>query len=1111
MKKIYLLSCLLIFSISVNAQTKTFVGTYGSAWSNINNWSPIGLPGPGNQIIINNNATVEMDASASVGNISLSSGSKLIINPGITLSIPKTSSDAFTMGTGTTLEVSGKLLIGGDATANIATGLRTGSTSVSVLIKSSGKISIDRCQTAINFITGTLTNNGNLEIGQQGTITTQGIRMQDVDLVNGGNILIDNVQGPALTTGTTAGSRIFTNTGTVRIGNIGNITGTGIIASDAVITNSATGSIYIDRTANAMQLTNGSFTTAGDLEIGNVATVTGAGIITSGTTISSSGSIIIKNTQNDGMQFSGGSFTNDYGQIYIGANGDITGSTAGSCGGIGIKATNGTIISNSGYIAFGVVGSHAIQLQNNSAFTNSSWLTGGVFADISGSMMTLENSTFTNTVAGTFYALGEPGDGINMNSTSHFENRGNIQIFDAHNTALSLNGSSDFHNYGTLAASAEYGYLNRCLYIVGGSLFENHAGTVTLKNLLMTNTQPALYIGGAGSKLINRATLILTGDGLVNLPSHAIAVDLQATLENTTGGLLRVVKTLQNGIELTNQGKVTNAGTIELNDITNIPLHATGGSLITNDGTVKIGNGSINTKTGLLIEGTNTRFENNAAGQITVNRTGAAYNGVQVTTEAVFQNDGKITWGTASLAFPGSAALQVVNSGLFDNRVASSILEFVNCANDAIVSDVNSPSTGSTLYLSGYIKFGNIAGRGFYNSDPNYVISNTGRFETLPGGKMNLQARVDNPESISVLSNNDGTVTLAYPFSNNGTVTNGGTITNMSTFTNGFGGLVSNNGTWNMTGTFNNNSNSVCRGTGTFQGSVFRNNAGTVAPGNSPGCMNMADGLLNQTLGILDIEVNGKNTPCTEFDRLNVTGTATLSGTLKVTFGGGYTGTAGDRITILKSTSLSGTFDSHNLPAGWTVSYNQPATGDVTLNYLSTLPLTLLDFTVRKEGDKANATWTTSNEVNTSHFELERSENGSQFQRLVTIPAVNTPGDHHYQCVDPLPLAGRNYYRLRMADIDGRYTYSPVVLIDMNKPQSTISSIYPNPAKDIVNITVTESRNDLSVQLVSLEGKIFLTKQLATRGNYELNMSKLSAGIYFIKTSYGETYKLIKQ
>lgn len=131
-------------------------------------------------------------------------------------------------------------------------------------------------------------------------------------------------------------------------------------------------------------------------------------------------------------------------------------------------------------------------------------------------------------------------------------------------------------------------------------------------------------------------------------------------------------------------------------------------------------------------------------------------------------------------------------------------------------------------------------------------------------------------------------------------------------------------------------SGAVLRGTNTINGSLVVAIGGIFAPGASPGCTPIAGDYTNA--GTLEIELGGL-TPCTEYDQVQVTGTAFLGGTLDVLLFGGFTPTNGQEFVILDATTISGTFGTVNLPdANWTIQYEFPAAGMVTVVYNNATP-----------------------------------------------------------------------------------------------------------------------------------------------------------------------------
>ncbi|WP_431215772.1 CARDB domain-containing protein [Puia sp. P3] len=87
------------------------------------------------------------------------------------------------------------------------------------------------------------------------------------------------------------------------------------------------------------------------------------------------------------------------------------------------------------------------------------------------------------------------------------------------------------------------------------------------------------------------------------------------------------------------------------------------------------------------------------------------------------------------------------------------------------------------------------------------------------------------------------------------------------------------------------------------------------------------------------------------------------------------------------------------------------------------LPLTLLSFTANRAGAGGLLQWSTTNDKGLSRFIIQKSADGSVYADLDSVPAISDTGSiHSYRYTDPHLLSGTNYYRLRMVDVDGRYT-----------------------------------------------------------------------------------------
>jgi len=190
------------------------------------------------------------------------------------------------------------------------------------------------------------------------------------------------------------------------------------------------------------------------------------------------------------------------------------------------------------------------------------------------------------------------------------------------------------------------------------------------------------------------------------------------------------------------------------------------------------------------------------------------------------------------------------------------------------------------------------------------------------------------------------------------------------------------------------------------------------------------------------------------------------------------------------------------------------------------LPVTLISFYGNKQADGNKLYWSTANEINNNGFELEHSSDGVSFSLVTFVPSKANNGSSTntltYNYTDALPFAGNNYYRLKQIDVDGRYVYSPIVLIKaIVSAKFDIVSIYPNPVVGSnINLALTSSVNDnVTVVVTDVMGKLVVQKsaQINIGDNViALDVSQLATGNYTIR-AFGKngtattTQKFIKQ
>lgn len=180
------------------------------------------------------------------------------------------------------------------------------------------------------------------------------------------------------------------------------------------------------------------------------------------------------------------------------------------------------------------------------------------------------------------------------------------------------------------------------------------------------------------------------------------------------------------------------------------------------------------------------------------------------------------------------------------------------------------------------------------------------------------------------------------------------------------------------------------------------------------------------------------------------------------------------------------------------------------------LPVNLLSFRGRTNTLKQTGlSWETADEINTKNFEVEWRTDGTGFSVIGTIVAKGNQYNA-YNFLHKTPADGYNYYRLKMNDNDGRFTYSSIVKTGNNFGSSKLT-INPNPASSTLNITSQVDKDELVFfRMLNSEGKVVATKWILLRKGSNLftwNITQLAAGNYFISSTNKNfnTLQIIKQ
>lgn len=180
------------------------------------------------------------------------------------------------------------------------------------------------------------------------------------------------------------------------------------------------------------------------------------------------------------------------------------------------------------------------------------------------------------------------------------------------------------------------------------------------------------------------------------------------------------------------------------------------------------------------------------------------------------------------------------------------------------------------------------------------------------------------------------------------------------------------------------------------------------------------------------------------------------------------------------------------------------------------LPVSLLYFkAIATKENTVLVSWSTTSENNNDYFNIERSKDGNNFEKVSTIlSAGNSTTKQDYAFADAQPYQGVSYYRLKQTDKDGSFTFSEIEKVNITGAKY-ITTASPNPTKDIVQIKIFgEINKKLNYLVVDINGKVLMKSNISNSVT-PINLSNLAQGMYILKIFDEEiivqSFKIIKQ
>jgi hypothetical protein len=148
--------------------------------------------------------------------------------------------------------------------------------------------------------------------------------------------------------------------------------------------------------------------------------------------------------------------------------------------------------------------------------------------------------------------------------------------------------------------------------------------------------------------------------------------------------------------------------------------------------------------------------------------------------------------------------------------------------------------------------------------------------------------------------------------------------------------------------------------------------------------------------------------------------------------------------------------------------------------------------------------WLTENEVNTSHFIVERSKNGIDFSEIGRVTA-NGRSQNSYVFDDAQPAKGLNFYRLKQMDRNGSSKYSAIINVYFGDAGMNELKLFPIPVQSTLNVVFGGSGDNLFIQVYDAGGKMIRNERKQSVSTFTVETATLAKGTYWIVVSDGIT------
>ncbi|MBK7938888.1 MAG: T9SS type A sorting domain-containing protein [Lewinellaceae bacterium] len=181
------------------------------------------------------------------------------------------------------------------------------------------------------------------------------------------------------------------------------------------------------------------------------------------------------------------------------------------------------------------------------------------------------------------------------------------------------------------------------------------------------------------------------------------------------------------------------------------------------------------------------------------------------------------------------------------------------------------------------------------------------------------------------------------------------------------------------------------------------------------------------------------------------------------------------------------------------------------------LPVELLEFNAVIRDNSVKLAWSTASEKDNMGYDLERSAEGNNWSAIGFIPGKGTSNHRmDYFFEDKKPITGVNYYRLKQMDDNGKFEYSPIVVVDTDRGGDQPFDVFPNPSNSgLITVKVaSQEEGDANLEVYDQTGiRVFYKNIQLQEGTivFPLSFSSFPQGAYSVRVKMPDGQVLLRK